>query len=246
LTLSLPCPTDGVNSECASNLGSEPSKSDSDQAHSPERALYEETIRPHRLGLADVAIMVRLGIGRQKVKEWLRTGYDPDRQPPQPARCREWLRERWAEGCHRATQLWAEVRGMGFRGSYSALARWPAPGRAQRPADCEHERRRVPPHLAAVTLSKFRSELTPAQEPLLEELKLHPQLEALRQLVLRFRRMLGRSRGQTLASSLRAVRRSAFQALVSFSKTVQRDFAAAKRAIQMPWSNGPVGALSPS
>jgi transposase len=77
--------------------------------------LYEKVMALHHEGHSQRAIAQSLSIQRKTVRQWLRAGQFPERKPavPRPAKVlefAEYLRRRWTEGCHNATQLFQEIR----------------------------------------------------------------------------------------------------------------------------------------
>jgi transposase len=76
-----------------------------------------------------------VGLGQRTVKRWLQAGHFPERQrrrehPGPAAPFAPYLRERWAQGCHNATQLYRELRERGYRGCYGGVAALVAPWRS--------------------------------------------------------------------------------------------------------------------
>src|SRR5262249_15535219 len=70
------------------------------------------------------------------VRYWLKAGDFPERrrrqeQPGQAAPFADYLRARWAEGCHNATQLWHELQERGYTGCYDSVAALVAPWRGE-------------------------------------------------------------------------------------------------------------------
>jgi hypothetical protein len=106
----------------------------------PERrarrlARYEEVIALRAAGASCRTIAARVGLGQRTVKRWLQAGHFPERQrrrahPGQAAPFAPDLRERWAQGCHNATQLYRALRERGYRGCYGSVAALVAPWRS--------------------------------------------------------------------------------------------------------------------
>lgn len=117
---------------------------DSLRRHAAVLARYERVVALHakRAEIADIARTV--DISRTTVYRYLRLGGPPERRQPRPRRqhkvldpYKEHLPRRWEEGCHTATRLWREIRGMGYRSSYTNVRRFLAPLRlpvGQRPS----------------------------------------------------------------------------------------------------------------
>ena len=110
------------------------------QARRAQRlARYEAVLALHQQGYSQVAISEQVGLGRKTVRRYLRSDAFPERPRQHPDRPSlapydQYLRTRWADGCHNAHQLWQEIRSQGFPGQAAIvrqyLARWrPQPGR---------------------------------------------------------------------------------------------------------------------
>jgi transposase len=92
----------------------------------PERrarrlARYEEVVALRAAGASCRAIAARVGLGQRTVQRWLQAGRFPERRrrserPGQAAPYAAYLRDRWAQGCHNATQLHRELRARGYTG----------------------------------------------------------------------------------------------------------------------------------
>jgi len=82
-------------------------------------------------GIADIARAV--DISRTTVYRYVRLGGPPERKRPRRHRGKMLdpynvsLLRRWGEGCHTATRLWREIRGMDYRSSYTNVVRFLAP-----------------------------------------------------------------------------------------------------------------------
>ncbi len=105
---------------------------DSLRRHAAILARYERVVALHAKGaeIADIARAV--GISRTTVYRYLRLGGPPERKQPRPRRrqhrvldpYKPYLLQRWEEGCHTATRLWREIRGMGYCSSYANVVRF--------------------------------------------------------------------------------------------------------------------------
>jgi len=83
-------------------------------------------------------IVRKLGLGRRRVERWIRRIDLPDLnamapKPSTPTSSGVLLERRWAEGITKVRRLFAEIRHHGYSGSYSHLARFLAPWRANKP-----------------------------------------------------------------------------------------------------------------
>jgi DNA-binding CsgD family transcriptional regulator len=98
-----------------------------DHRWSRRQQRFEQVLELHRQGLSDRAIGRRLQIHRDTVSRYLKAGVFRERAEPHSTRrtnrFANYLRQRWAEGCRNAAQLFEELKGQGFGGSYHAVRR---------------------------------------------------------------------------------------------------------------------------
>ena len=94
-------------------------------------------------GMSRAAISRSMGIDRRTVRRWTRTGAFPERKQVHRTssieQYHQYLDQRWQDGCHNATQLWREMRGLGFRGMGSVVRHW-----IQQHYGCKNRDRREP------------------------------------------------------------------------------------------------------
>jgi len=118
---------------------------DSLRRHAAVLARYERVIAFHAKGVEIADIARAVGISRTTVYRYIRLDGPPERKQPRPRRrqhkvldpYKEHLLRRWEEGCHTATRLWREIRGMGYCSSYANVVRFLTPLRlpvGQRPS----------------------------------------------------------------------------------------------------------------
>jgi hypothetical protein len=79
-----------------------------------------------------------LGINRRRIDKWVRLEEFPERSrmDPRPGMVesfREYLRERWEQGCHHGRELLAEIQQRGYIGCYTRLAELLSPWRQPKP-----------------------------------------------------------------------------------------------------------------
>lgn len=93
-------------------------------------ALFEQMQTLLALGLPRKQIAHRLGVAYGTVRDYLRRGGPPPEsgnRPPRPKKIDPYLphiHQRWQAGCLNASQLWQEIRALGFQGPRSLVARW--------------------------------------------------------------------------------------------------------------------------
>jgi transposase len=222
--------------------------------------LFETIHRMKNAGMKVTQIAGHLGLNRRRLDRWLRLDTLPERNrmEPRPGMAewfRDYLQQRWAEGCHHGGKLFSEIRERGYVGAYCTLAkflsRWRQLSRAKvttvsaeaKPEDtlATPAARQVSPQVAAALLSKFRTELTPQQAEIVDTFKQQcPGFAVMRQLVLNFRSLLRVGKLGPLRRWMKRARKAGIHALTRFVRTLRQDLRAVEGAVTEPWSNGPV------
>ena len=103
-------------------------------------------------GLQVSQIAARLGLNRRRIAKWGKLKELPERSRREPRAgtlefFREYLHQRWQQGCREGRTLLGEIRQCGYVGCYSRLAKLLAPWR-QRPEAKEAEAPVPPPPLS--------------------------------------------------------------------------------------------------
>ena len=140
------------------------------------------------------------------------------------------------------------VHSLGSQTSYHLGASLRLLSLRQPPRKQRHKRRQTDrqqhdksPQVAAALLTKFRSDLTPQQEEIVDTLKLHcPDFAVMRELVLSFRNVLRLGKLIGLHSWIERAQNSGIHAMMRFVRTLKQDLSAIEAAVTEPWSNGPV------
>jgi hypothetical protein len=218
------------------------------------RALYDA-------GKTATAIAQKLGLSRRRVDRWVRF----ERLPPRnaiakstcsPAYFRDHLTRRWEEGCTLATRLLTEIKGIGYTGCYTHLARFLAPWRTDR----NSSQSRVSPQSAPPatplprdpTPGRPLSPLTAAAlciepSPLLSvrqaatvvALKTSSrEFAVMRHLAMRFRGILRSRNVDNLKKWLKDAYDCGVYAMQRFARMLQSDLDAVTCGLTLPWSNG--------
>jgi transposase len=226
----------------------------------PERrahrlARYEEVVALRACGASVRTIAARVGIGQRTVQRWLRAGRFPERRqrsehPGQVAPFAAYLRERWAQGCQNATQLWHELRERGYTGCYGSVAALVAPWRGER---YHHrgqvkERRLAAAEACASTprqvcwlLLKAPDDLTPDEQAYLTRLyHAYPQVAVAEALVEEFGAVLRERDVEGLYTWLRGAEASGIKELQGVARSLRLDRQAVEAAVRLDWSNGQV------
>lgn len=91
-------------------------------------ARYEAVMEQLRQGVTQVEIAHRYGLGLRTIRRWVRAHGFPERKSTSRATkvdlYGEFLRQRWQEGCHNASQLWRELHERGFTGQHACVRNW--------------------------------------------------------------------------------------------------------------------------
>lgn len=214
---------------------------------------YNEVIELHRQGMSQSEISRRLDLQRKTVRRFLRAGRFPERsaphrRPPRVNAFRDYLQQRWNEGCHNATQLWGEIQGRGYAGSRSMVAKLVAEFRTsgtkyfRQPAvQPELKHRDLSPRQAAMLMARRPEDLNADQQRTLAKLtEASPEIATMHDLVGEFRALLRGGREEDLPKWTDHAIASGLPEMKRFGETLQRDQSAILAAIRLPWSNGQV------
>jgi transposase len=244
----VPSKRGGPLSERTAAGGSPPRRSERAKAANRQRRLakYHEVVALGEKGLSQTAISRTAGISRATVIRWLRSDGLPERvssarRPRVLDEHAEYLRRRWAEGCHNATRLCRELReSQGYRGSVSMLREWISlhvRGRELRKSDAALTRTAHPSSRRSAWL------FTKAADDLTEPEKLYvsavceacPELHVAHVLAAEFQRMLREKNVNALGPWLESTKESALRHL---AVGLEHDRDAVLAAICFDWSNG--------
>jgi transposase len=207
-------------------------------------------------GLGILPIARRLGMSRITVRKYLAAETFPEwsahRDVPrilQPYEAH--LEARWAEGCRNARQLWREIRAQGYSRSAKQVHRWAQPRREEPARNTPHvhrhsqsdapqaKRTRFPsPRRLSWLLVRDPAELSSTDAAVLEQLRNESDVALAYDLAQRFAQMIRCQREEELDPWLAACAASGIPALVSFGEGLQRDVAAVRAALELPWSSG--------
>jgi transposase len=152
-----------------------------------------------------------------------------------------YLQSRLAEGCTNQSRLWREIQHQGFAGTRSLVAKWihahgqptpvaPAPAAPQLPAARQ----------LAWLLCQDAEKRSADEQALMEQLQQHTELTHVQQLVQQGTAMIRQRQAADLDTWLQSCQASPSVELQNFVAVLQRDYAAVKAALTLPWSNGPV------
>lgn len=191
-------------------------------------------------------IAAACGLNTKTVRGWVRTETLPlDQRGYRGAGKIDpyipYLQTRLAEGCTNHSRLWREIQAQGFTGTRSLVAKWihahgqpspvaPAPAPPQLPAA----------RALAWLLFQDADKQTAEDHLLIARLQQHPELVHVQELVQQGAAMIRQHQADALAPWLKACSASPVGELRNFADVLQRDAAAVKAALTLPWSSGPV------
>jgi transposase len=219
---------------------------------------YELVLELHRQGHSIREIAVRLHLGRQTVKKFVRADAFPERASRQKRGGKltpfePYLQARWDEGCHNALQLFREIKAKGYTGSRLLVSMWAAPRRDQPrvrkvKTSSAPSKPKLPPigepawsaKRAAWLVVLETTGLKLEEQEILERMKqADANLDVLNRLALDFRSMV-RDRDVTkLADWMARAKASAIDVLQGFVRGLELDLKAVEAALKYTWSNGP-------
>ena len=191
-------------------------------------------------------IAAACGLNTKTVRSWLRTETLPlDQRGYRGAGKIDpyipYLQTRLAEGCTNQSRLWRELQQQGFTGTRSLVAKWIHAHGQDTPV--------VPPEAApplpaarqlAWLLCQDAEQQSAADQALVVQLQQHTELTHVQQVVQQGTAMIRQRQAADLDAWLQACRASPSVELRNFVDVLQRDYAAVKAALTLPWSNGPV------
>jgi transposase len=195
-------------------------------------------------------IAATLGIGRRTVYRYLHMPEPPPvprpyqrARQPMLAPYRDYLLQRWDEGCRNAMRLWREIRALGFPGSSSVVsklvARWRREQRAgQRPTPLPPATQRLSVRRATLLLMRRPERLRPDEQALLEQLlALDPEIATARGLVQAFAALVRERRGDQLDDWIARAEDAGIAHLRRFARGLTGD-PAVRAGLTEVWSNG--------
>lgn len=213
----------------------------------------------------DVATIARqLGMSRQGVYNYLHMT-----QPPERTRIhrggkalidpyKEYLIQRWNEGCRSAQQLYREIKAAGYPGSSTAVGRFVAPLRAKKgkarsfktvepvsetSVSMEEAKKKRPPTALQVAhwiTFKEEQRLEWQKDYLTRLCQADQEIAKTYELIQIFTAMLRERQGAQLDSWLKLVKEQGVAELQSFAQGLERDYDAVQAGLTLPWSQGPV------
>jgi transposase len=238
------------------------SEEKSQRLHQQRVELYHQI---HALAAkkVDVANMARqLQVSRQTIYNYLQM-----KQPPERTRInqegqrlidpyKDYLLQRWNEGCRSAQQMYREMKEQGYPGSSTAVGRFVGPLRekygkarsfksvepeAATMVSAEEVKKKRPPTARQVALwMAFKKEqrLDWQQDDLDRLCKEDAQIAQTSELIHEFTTMLREREGERLDEWLDRVEKQGIPELQSGAFGLKKDYDAVKAGLTLEWSNG--------
>jgi transposase len=219
----------------------------------------------HARGLARPEIARRIGVSVRTISRYLAAEQRPRKkrrrlEPHLPyLRYLRYLRQRWADGCHHASQLWRELRAQGFSGTLAYVSAYVwclrHPDRLDPPEALPGTCQTSAPRKAVWLLLQWPEELTaPEQADRASILQATPEVALVSPLAQSFRRLIAHGdpdrdpagvlswREAAGASAAPEGRRFAqgLKAQGLKAQGLKHDLAAVLAALRLPWSHGQV------
>jgi transposase len=206
-------------------------------------ARYEAVMEQVRQGASQREIARSCGLARKTVRHWISAQSFPERRPSSHSSTidqhRNYVEQRWQQGCHNAAQLWRELLDQGFDGQSRTIRDWirkycGSQKQRDEPISAVSSPLRTSPRQVAWLLLKQPEE----SRSYLEELcRRTPEIATCASQAREFCRII-RQRDDAAWPQWREAASSG--PLSNFAKRLCRDEAAVLAALQQPWSNGPV------
>jgi transposase len=224
-------------------------------AEQRRQARAAEAHRLHQLGWTAKDIAAQLDLHPKTVGRYLNASLPliPQRRVHRERLLdafKPYLLERWNAGCHSATQLWREIQAQGFPGQISIVRAYAAelrkasglpPGvrsASARPLLADPSQR--PPTLRALAhlVTRVPASLEDDERAYVIRLsELHPALEEAVRLSQAFAAMIRHKQADRFDDWLEQATQSTAAPLRNFALGLQRDEAAVRAALSLPWSN---------
>jgi transposase len=152
-----------------------------------------------------------------------------------------YLQQRWAEGCHCATDLFQEIQARGYRGSYPTCAQVVAALRPAAPTGgpCAAAKPALSARQVAGLFLARPEALSAAQQATLARLcQGSPRLAAAASLARSFAAMVRERQGGRLEAWIQEAAASGIAEWATFARGLREDQAAVQAGLTLAWSQG--------
>ena len=219
------------------------------------RERYNQVMELHRQGHSIRQIARQMGMHRETVRKFLRSGQFPERATRKyPRRIDafvDFLRRRWDEGCRDAAQLTRELRQRGFDGSYHMVRRcvaaWRSPNdppvTGRKPMPKDHKPLSHPSaNRVAWSLMKNPDDQLAEDQVFMEALvEQSPKIGRAAELAQAFIHMVHERKADLLEDwILQTHQPDVPSELRVFADGLRLDYKAVEAALRLEWSNGQV------
>jgi transposase len=209
----------------------------------------------------DVATIAHhMGMSRQGVYNYLKMKQPPERtrinQPRKPLiePYKDYLIERWNQGCRNAQLVHRELREQGYIGSDRPIVRYFAQFRSQKdarkfkpvdpatqiPVKAPPRRPTTASQVAHWITFKEEQRLDWQQKYLTQLCEADQEIREAYELIQEFTTMLRERQGELLDAWLQKAEERNIVELRSFAQSLKRDYDAVKAGLTLSWSQGPV------
>jgi transposase len=196
-------------------------------------------------GLNLITICRTLKLDPKTVNRYLRVASPEDLITPDAQRAttldrfKDYLMDRFADGCTNAARLWTELHAQGYRGHRRTVRRYLntlAAGTVQRKRPEEYTVRQV-----RQWILRRPDRLDPHDRDRLQAICARcPTIAATTELAQSFARLLRQLLGRDLGAWFQMVEAVDIPELCSFAASLRKDWAAVQAGLTLPWSSGAV------
>ena len=223
--------------------------------HTHRRQRYEQVCHLAQQGWTFRAIAQQVGLPRKTVAQYVRSDSFPVRARPKSLLdpYKPYLLDCWNRGCRTGMRLYEEMQRQGYRGGRSTVLAYlthlrKAQGLAPRTRTIQPSAPVTDPSVPCGTprqatwlVVRRPDHLTAEDHAVLDRLRqAHPAFAQAIALAQGFAQLLRARQPEQLDTWLQQATTSSLAAFRSLAKSFQRDYAAVKAGLTLPWSRGPV------
>jgi len=223
--------------------------------HINRRRRYEQVCHLAQQGWTFQAIARQVGLHRKTVAQYVRADRYPVRARPPSVLdpYKPYVLARWNRGCRTGMRLYEEIQRQGYRGARSTVLGYltqlrKAQGLAPRtrtmqpaPPVTDPTVQHLTPRQATWLVLRQPDHLTVEDQALLDRLpQAHPAFAQAMALAQGFAQLLRARQPEQLDAWVQQAATSALTAFRRLAKSLQRDYAAVKAGVTLPWSSSPV------
>jgi transposase len=232
-----------------------PPAAEASPRHLHRRLRYEQVCHLAQQGWTFQAIARQVGLHRKTVAQYVRADSYPVRARPVSVLdpYKPYLLDCWNRGCRTGMRLYEEIRRQGYRGGRSTVLGYftqlrKAQGLAPRTRTMQPSPPVTDPSVPCGTprqatwlVLRQPAHLTAEDQALLVQLqKAHPAFAQAIALAQGFAQLLRARQPEQLDPWLQQAATSSLAAFRRLAKSLQRDYAAVKAGVTLPWSTSPV------